>query len=487
MAVCGNGVLEDDEPCDGEAFADGGCPVLGEASCTDDCVLDLSSCTDALTLCRSPAALLGPAQIAVNPLVDVIEVDDEFYVTDVDVAVNITHAWIGDLTAQIVAPDGVATSTLFREPCGMVDDIDASFDDDGTEPVCGFGPGLLGNFRPLTELRDLIGVGAKGAWSLVAWDAAPYADDGTLQTWCLELTLAVDDPVVCGDDVAHYGEACDGSDLGGMDCLSVEGGFFGGVLGCAADCTFDTTGCAPQACGNGSIDDGEACDGDALGGTTCDDLVGLTGAGLACAPDCTFDVTACEAVVCGDGVVAGDEACEPADLGGATCEDFPGYSSGVLGCTADCSGYDLGGCVSAFTEVCSSPSAPLSDLLGPTTDTVTFPDLGTVTDVDVVVDVSHTWVGDIQLELASPTGTSVLVFDGCADVDDVSAIFDDDGLPLSCGGTPGVSGIVAPNEPLAGFAGEAMAGDWALTVTDVAAGDDGTLDTWCLRISAPGG
>jgi hypothetical protein len=46
-------------------------------------------------------------------------------------------------------------------------------------------------------------------------------------------------------------------------------------------------------CGNGSIDDGEQCDGGNLGGFTCVDL-GYSGGTLGCDPvTCTYDASAC--------------------------------------------------------------------------------------------------------------------------------------------------------------------------------------------------
>ena len=47
--------------------------------------------------------------------------------------------------------------------------------------------------------------------------------------------------VVCGNGIAQASEACDGADLRGQTCQSV--GHDGGVLACAANCTFNTAGC----------------------------------------------------------------------------------------------------------------------------------------------------------------------------------------------------------------------------------------------------
>ncbi|MEZ4301120.1 MAG: pre-peptidase C-terminal domain-containing protein [Polyangiaceae bacterium] len=54
-------------------------------------------------------------------------------------------------------------------------------------------------------------------------------------------------------------------------------------------------------CGNGTIDPGEQCDGDALGTATCQSE-GFDGGTLACAADCTLNVSNCTgAEICGDG------------------------------------------------------------------------------------------------------------------------------------------------------------------------------------------
>jgi len=51
---------------------------------------------------------------------------------------------------------------------------------------------------------------------------------------------------VCGNGVAETGEACDGTDFGGLTCATA-GAFTGGTLACDGLCRFDTSGC-DQAC-----------------------------------------------------------------------------------------------------------------------------------------------------------------------------------------------------------------------------------------------
>ena len=49
----------------------------------------------------------------------------------------------------------------------------------------------------------------------------------------------------CGDGIVDAVEQCDSSNVNGKTCTSVPGGFSGGTLACAANCTFDTSGCTP--------------------------------------------------------------------------------------------------------------------------------------------------------------------------------------------------------------------------------------------------
>lgn len=53
----------------------------------------------------------------------------------------------------------------------------------------------------------------------------------------------------CGDGTKQEGEECDGEDLGGKTCELL--GYRGGVLKCKINCTFDTSGCLPAISGGG--------------------------------------------------------------------------------------------------------------------------------------------------------------------------------------------------------------------------------------------
>ncbi len=154
----------------------------------------------------------------------------------------------------------------------------------------------------------------------------------------------------CGDGVKNGTEACDEEDLGDQTCGSL--GFDptdGGVLTCNANCTFDTSGCGGSVCGNGILEEGEACDDEQLGGATCVTL-GYTGGLLACNGECQFDVSECAGGFCGNGYIDAGEACDGENLNGFTCESLGlGFVEGDLRCADDCT-FNTSQCEGAETE-----------------------------------------------------------------------------------------------------------------------------------------
>jgi len=124
-----------------------------------------------------------------------------------------------------------------------------------------------------------------------------------------------------------------------------------------------------------------------------------------------------------------------------------------------------------------------------------------VSDVNVSVDITHTWSADLEVTLTSPAGTTVaLVYDACGADDDIVATFDDAaaGLPPSSGGTcPATNGPYQPEsnlgtvagantapgvQGLSSFNGEDPSGMWTLNVYDDGGGDGGTVNSWSVEV-----
>jgi hypothetical protein len=159
-------------------------------------------------------------------------------------------------------------------------------------------------------------------------------------TWC-DPDLSVCVPGCSDDFQCGANEMCD---LGTHECVC---GFEFEL--CGEECIWQGDPCADN-CGNGVIDSGEACDGNALDGYTCVDF-GYNGGTLACYTDCSgFDESNCSNATCGNGIVEDGEECDGVNLDGETCVS-QGYSGGTLSCTScsfntnNCSnGSDDGNC-----------------------------------------------------------------------------------------------------------------------------------------------
>ncbi len=134
---------------------------------------------------------------------------------------------------------------------------------------------------------------------------------------------------------------------------------------------------------------------------------------------------------------------------------------------------------------------PDSDPAGISSSLVVAEDV-TLTDVNVYVQIDHTWVGDLIVWLESPAGTTVTLLDqvgvpastyGCSD-DNMAVTFDDDSAfdpENHCSGSdPWYSGDAMPVGSLAAFNGESTAGTWLLWASDNAGGDTGQIVDWQL-------
>ncbi|MCP4537493.1 MAG: hypothetical protein GY832_10135 [Chloroflexi bacterium] len=111
-----------------------------------------------------------------------------------------------------------------------------------------------------------------------------------------------------------------------------------------------------------------------------------------------------------------------------------------------------------------------------------------IDDVDVIALAgTHTYIGDLEFALQSPTGTQVLIMeDDCWDGGDFNLNLDDESR-LGLWPCPPIDGSTyLPSYPLDAFDDENSNGTWTLIVSDTASADGGSLDSWGLRISGGG-
>ncbi|MCK4680568.1 proprotein convertase P-domain-containing protein, partial [bacterium] len=124
-------------------------------------------------------------------------------------------------------------------------------------------------------------------------------------------------------------------------------------------------------------------------------------------------------------------------------------------------------------EHCSSPALPIpDDVSAGVYDTITFAEDMDIEDVEVYVNITHTYIGDLIVEVTSPEGTTVRLHNRTgSSSDNIVGWYDTD---LAVDG-PGA---------LADFADESCMGDWTLWVSDNAGVDTGTINEWCVKVLA---
>jgi subtilisin-like proprotein convertase family protein len=121
-----------------------------------------------------------------STITSTLEVGDHFCIADVDLELDITHTYIGDLTVTLTSPEGTMV-TLHNRSGGSSANIQQTYDDEGITPD---GPGALSDFDFESPL---------GTWTLTVTDSAG-GDTGTLNAWSVKvLPSGVECPPVALD------------------------------------------------------------------------------------------------------------------------------------------------------------------------------------------------------------------------------------------------------------------------------------------------
>jgi subtilisin-like proprotein convertase family protein len=109
---------------------------------------------------------------------------------------------------------------------------------------------------------------------------------------------------------------------------------------------------------------------------------------------------------------------------------------------------------------------------------------GRATDVDLRLDITHTWVSDLKIYLTSPSGQRVEVVDrvgGSGDNLRITTLNDEAATSISAGTAP-FSGSFKPSNALSAFDGANPNGWWMLEVADIASSDVGTVHSWRISV-----
>ena len=358
-----------------------------------------STSTGQFTQTRSPHLTI-PDLTTVS---DAITVSDSETATSVSVEVDITHAYIGDLKIDLIAPDGTSR-TLHNRSGGSTNDIDKTY-----APLFGSIP-------------------ISGVWTLQIYDGY-NADPGVLNSWTLTI---------------NYGDTA--TTVSPVTGISGSGDVYYVTVSATQDGTYNLD----LVSSNHDIADAAS---NPLTNTT------PTGA------DETYTVS----TVVTDSTAPTVSSIERYSPSGATTdsqtlvyritfsEDVTGVdkadfalSPGNTGGTSTSSGQ--------FTQT-RSPSLAIPDNTT-VSDAITVAGSGTATSVTVAVDITHTYIGDLKIDLVAPDGTTKTLHNRSGgSIDDINQEYtpDFDGVPI--------------------------AGTWSLRIHDNYDADSGTLNDWTLTIN----
>ncbi len=369
-------------------------------------------------------------------------------VRDVEVLLNIDHEWVGDVEVRLTSPSG-QTRRLLSQPGGglnngqnftntLLTDSAAS----SIQAVTAAGAPYTGSFRPLESFDAFAGEDPNGDWVLTAIDVFPAFDDGELLNWTL-IIYTDGDPVRFTDQDGRY--AFVGLEpgsyvvraIGPDDWIATEPA--GGSHTVVVD--------DPQS-QNLGVNFGYYRPDAAYGRVYRNDI----------APR-------------GDAV------------------DAPGVGGVVVYLDLD----DDGELSAAVTEsVTRSPGLAIPDnnAVG-VSDTATLPGVpagARVAKVTVELNITHTFVGDLEVFLAAPGQPEIplIARRGGGGDDFTGTVLDDDAeFPISSivSGDAPFTGSYRPETPLSSLNNLDAAGDWVLRVADRAGLDVGTLDSWTLTVT----
>ena len=161
----------------------GGCPaghivnftlnVSGDGSYSKNVNFQLivgTPSTNTFTSSDIPKSIPDNSTTGVNSTLDLSNVGT---ISEVNVYIDITHTYVGDLIVKVISPTGTEV-TLHNRGGGSTDNIQTWYDTNTAES----GPG---------KLSDLIGENGSGTWKVFVSDSASQ-DTGQLNTWKLEIT-----------------------------------------------------------------------------------------------------------------------------------------------------------------------------------------------------------------------------------------------------------------------------------------------------------
>ena len=140
----------------------------------------------------------------------------------------------------------------------------------------------------------------------------------------------------------------------------------------------------------------------------------------------------------------------------------------------------------------STTGTPIPDLTT-VTNTIVVPATDwtgsdTIRDVNVYINLSHTWDSDLTLKVTGPDGTEVPLWAGVGGSSDGFDVTIDDEAAMNINAIVGTFRTQRyPTDRLCEFDGKDPGGAYTLTISDTVGGDSGFLNRWSVTIEGAEG
>ena len=110
----------------------------------------------------------------------------------------------------------------------------------------------------------------------------------------------------------------------------------------------------------------------------------------------------------------------------------------------------------------------------------------TIGDINVNMNITHTYVQDMTISLQGPAsiGSPVIILlqEPCGDNDNINCTMDDIGGIPACSGNPSISGLIAPFDSLSSLNSLPADGEWTLLIDDPYNGDGGSVNLFSINL-----
>lgn len=115
---------------------------------------------------------------------------------------------------------------------------------------------------------------------------------------------------------------------------------------------------------------------------------------------------------------------------------------------------------------------------------INVPISSVITDVNIGVNITHPYIGDLIVAVLSPGGTEVRLMNpnDCDSEDNLIVKFDDNGTTFNCAATGGNQVYKSLQQPLSNWNGENTLGNWRMGVGDFGPADIGRFNSWFVEV-----